>query len=860
MKRIILLVSLAILFSATVCYANSVFFQSITIPIGIEPGAVAVGDVNGDGRNDVVVTGQPRPGSSFPPDQGRYIFVFLQNASGGLNPPLQYPGGNGNSLAVADINKDGKADVVVTTNDGIGVFFQDNSGGLNPMVTYPSNNPGSRLKVADLNNDGLLDVVVLRGSFLDVFIQNAGGSLTPVTIHLPDSGYFDLQVGDVNNDGLKDIIVAMSPYPHIGVLLQKEDGTFDSPSYHSPGSGYIGGVAVGDVNGDTLVDIVATYGGNRPDSRILVFAENNTGFIQPPTLYDSYDCPQPVVIADLNRDGRQEIIVAHGGWSSLGIYFQGNDGSLMAEERYSIPYSSHYSSQALAVGDINGDGLNDVLIVDQNGLVILYQSVYYALSNYFPVTSGYDWTYQRNDGSGVTQTVQPGTFMINGAGTKLFQGTDGSQAYLTNDGDGLREHREYVLLSSLPPTTLTFAPPFKYAEAQMILGQSLSSSGVAQFDISGYGTYFLNYSGNSTLQSVESVTVPKGTFEALRFQMTLTVEGYVNWQYLNVTENQTIWVAQNLGVVKQVTESETYDLVGTNFTPAPFYFNSQMRIPRKAIVTSNPITISGIGTPAIISIVGGEYSIDGAAYTANPGTVNNGQTVTARLTSSGTYGGTATTTLNIGGTIAAFTVTTVTHRSCDFDGDGKTDIAIYRGSDTWSWMILPSSTGVPYGAPWGISTDIPVPGDYDGDGKTDIAIYRGSDTWSWLILPSSTGIPYGVAWGTSTDIPVPGDYDGDRKTDIAIYHPDTGSWFIIPTSTGIAYGVAWGSSADIPVPGDYDGDGKTDIAIYHPGTGSWFIIPSSTGIPYGVAWGSSTDIPVPASNIGSATSVFRNLR
>ncbi len=179
----------------------------------------------------------------------------------------------------------------------------------------------------------------------------------------------------------------------------------------------------------------------------------------------------------------------------------------------------------------------------------------------------------------------------------------------------------------------------------------------------------------------------------------------------------------------------------------------------------------------------------------------------------------------------------------DFNGDRKTDIAIYRPS-TGSWFIIPSSTGVAYGVAWGGSTDIPVPGDYDGDRKSDIAIYH-PETGSWFIIPSSTGVPYGVAWGSSTDIPVPGDYDGDGKKDIAIFHPNTGSWFIIPSSTGVPYGVAWGSSTDIPVPGDYDGDGKTDIAIFHPGTGSWFIIPSSTGVPYGVAWGSSTDIPVP---------------
>jgi hypothetical protein len=360
---------------------SGLFKPYVTYPTGSWTEAVAIGDVTADRLNDVVLV----TSDDFDPANDYKLFVYRQQTDGTLAAPVKYDTGGTytappRTVAIGDVNADGRRDVVIgNSGAAVGVFYQNVSGALDPVVLHPTSD-SKCVRVADLDHDGRLDIVGAGWGTetVTVFLQRAGGALAaPVVYAAPHSGYDDLEVGDLDHDGWADVAVmsGQGVGPNVSVLYQQADGTLGRLTSRFLGVDQLSnGIGVGDVSADGRNDLIVSYLANQGGgTRVAVFAQAADGTLPgTPTTAASYGLPGPVEVADMSADRQGDIVVAHGGGLQLGIYVQGAGGVLGPEMLDPVPYVSDHNPHALAVGDIDNDGLPDVAIADYyNGLVVL---------------------------------------------------------------------------------------------------------------------------------------------------------------------------------------------------------------------------------------------------------------------------------------------------------------------------------------------------------------------------------------------------------------------------------------------------------------------------------------------------------
>jgi hypothetical protein len=345
------------------------------------PMSVAVADVTGDGRGDVLFTTQDFGTAS--PDTDFRLWVFAQQADGSLGFPLILPTNGAPAarmrIATGDVDGDGDTDVAVTARSGIDVFRQS-QGGLQPAVSVPvpgfaSDLNNGDVRLSDMDGDGRADIVAAGLTQALVMRGNADGTFQSPAVVAPVQ-LQQVEVGDVTGDGRPDV-VARQGYSTVVVYAQTADGGYTEAWRNEKAGGdwdEVKAIAVADANGDGRADLALTAGGNRPTSRLLIYPQAADGGFAAPTAYAAYDSPECLVLSDLDSDGRNDVVLLHGGWETFSVMRQRPEGWLGADYFTDVPYATHYDIRGMAVGDVTGDRKPDVIIADYNhGMLVVPQ-------------------------------------------------------------------------------------------------------------------------------------------------------------------------------------------------------------------------------------------------------------------------------------------------------------------------------------------------------------------------------------------------------------------------------------------------------------------------------------------------------
>lgn len=359
---------------------------------------VAVADVNGDGKPDLLVANQYQS-NNF---NNGSVGVLLGNGDGSFQPALEYASGGYNafSVAVADANKDGKPDLLVTNecedsgncnNGGIGVLLGNGDGSFQPAHTYASGGYNAySVAVADVNGDSTPDLLVANeyesssntnNGGVGVLLGNGDGIFQPAQAYASLGTHaLSVAVADVNGDGQSDVLVANEyqgdnfAVGSVGVLLGKGDGSFQAVQTYASGGQFANSVAAADVNGDGKLDLLVSneYQSNGSNSNgvIGVMLGRSDGTFQAVQAYGSGgQFPKLVTVADVNGDSKPDLLVANELESSsnannggVGVLLGNGDGSFQDALTFA---SGGAFAISIAVADVNGDGKPDLLIANE---------------------------------------------------------------------------------------------------------------------------------------------------------------------------------------------------------------------------------------------------------------------------------------------------------------------------------------------------------------------------------------------------------------------------------------------------------------------------------------------------------------
>ena len=355
--------------------------------------ALVLGDMNRDGKLDAVVSG-PSAGTTR---------VALGDGSGGFASITAFPAGTPATLALADANEDGALDLLASSGSGVRVVLGDGSGGL----VLPPQIGSTARALGDLNGDGATDVLPADEGPALLGDGSGGFSRGSARVTYPP-GTVSLRLADMNNDGRLDIVTANSERNLASVQYGDGSGGF-SAAVSFPANRFVQSVAAGDLNADGWLDLVVTN--LSQDDISVLLADGGGGFLAPVRYPQPTPDVSSVSLSDLNNDGRLDIV------SSRGRVLLGN-----GRGGFTTAPSFVANGNSVELGDLNGDGRQDVVYTLR------------TVTGLFQALGNGDGTFGAATQVGVGGPVQLGD--LNGDGQLDIVGTGGRGFLgdLNNDG------------------------------------------------------------------------------------------------------------------------------------------------------------------------------------------------------------------------------------------------------------------------------------------------------------------------------------------------------------------------------------------------------------------------------------------
>ena len=370
------------------------FATQQTFAAGSEPISVAVADFNGDGKPDIVVASGAASGASGG------VSVLLNTTAPGsatLSFAAQQAflaGGNNLSVAIADLNGDGKPDLVVARNTGVSVLLDTTATGAAAVSfaaeqdfltgTYPFS-----VAIADFNGDGEPDLVSVNTGVSVLMNTTVLGAATMVP-DFPEAATlatgsvpFSVTIGDLNGDAKPDIAIANVDGNSVSVLLNTTAPGAATPTF-APKVDFTTGaeprsVAMADLTGDGKLDLVtANYGSNSLSVLLNTMAPGaTTPSFTVGQNFTTGTNPFSVAVADLNGDGKPDIVVANLGSNGVSVLLNTTaPGATTPTFAAKGDFSTGTRPYSVAIGDLNGDGKPDIVVanVGSNSVSVLFNT------------------------------------------------------------------------------------------------------------------------------------------------------------------------------------------------------------------------------------------------------------------------------------------------------------------------------------------------------------------------------------------------------------------------------------------------------------------------------------------------------